>query len=222
MADRPNFVGRMWYDTVFWSSFTFFTFGFSIRRSGWKNMPLRGPVLVLANHQSMFDPVMVGLSSRRYLSYLARKNLFEQRGLAPIIRSLNAIPIDRSMGKDGIQAVLDALGQGQAVLVFPEGERTQDGSVEPLKAGVSLLIKRVNCPIVPVGIAGAFAAWSRHMKVPKLSPLMLPPEASTIAISVGEPIDPARYQNMKRDAMLDDLHRALVAQHADAERLRRK
>ncbi len=222
MADRPNFVGRMWYDTVFWSSFTFFTFGFSIRRSGWKNMPLRGPVLVLANHQSMFDPVMVGLSSRRYLSYLARKNLFEQRGLAPIIRSLNAIPIDRSMGKDGIQAVLDALGQGQAVLVFPEGERTQDGSVEPLKAGVSLLIKRVNCPIVPVGIAGAFAAWSRHMKVPKLSPLMLPPEASTIAISVGEPIDPLRYQNMKRDAMLDDLHRALVAQHAAAERLRRK
>jgi 1-acyl-sn-glycerol-3-phosphate acyltransferase len=222
MADRPNFAGRLWYDTVYWSSFTFFTFGFSLRRRGWANMPAAGPVLVLANHQSMFDPVMVGLSSRRYLSYLARKNLFEQPVLAPLIRSLNAIPIDRGLGKDGIQAVLDALAQGQAVLIFPEGERTHDGTVQPLKPGVSLLIKRVSCPIVPVGIAGAFAAWSRFMKWPRLSPLPLVPEPSSIAISVGEPIDSARYADMKRDAMMDDLHRALNAQHAEAERVRRK
>lgn len=222
MSDRPNFVGRLWYDCVFWSSFTFFTFGFSLRRSGWKNIPKKGPLLLLANHQSMFDPVLVGLSSRRYLSYLARKNLFEQPLLAPLIRSLNAIPIDRNMGKDGIQAVLDALGHGQAVLVFPEGERTHDGTVQPLKAGVSLLIKRVSCPIVPVGIAGAYAAWSRFRKWPKPSPLPLPPEASTMAISVGEPLAPTRFEGMKRDAMMEDLFAVLKAQQAAAERLRRK
>jgi 1-acyl-sn-glycerol-3-phosphate acyltransferase len=222
MSDRPNLAGRLWYDGVFWSSFTFFTFGFSLRREGWNNVPKKGPLLVVSNHQSMFDPVLVGLSSRRYLSYLARKNLFEQPVLAPLIRSLNAIPIDRGMGKDGIQAVLEALGHGQAVLVFPEGERTHDGTVEPLKPGVSLLIKRVACPIIPVGIAGAFGAWSRHRKWPKPSPLFLPPTDSTIAVSVGEPIDPARYEKMKRDAMMDDLHAALKAQHAAAERLRRK
>src|SRR6266545_3660854 len=214
MSDRPNLAGRLWYDCVFWSSFTFFTFGFSLRREGWKNVPKKGPLLLLSNHQSMFDPVLVGLSSRRYLSYLARKNLFEQPVLAPLIRSLNAIPIDRNMGKDGIQAVLEALGHGQAVLMFPEGERTHDGTVEPLKPGVSLLIKRVSCPIIPVGIAGCFAAWSRFRKWPKPSPLFLPPGPSTIAVSVGEPIDPARYATMKRDAMMDDLHRVLVAQHA--------
>jgi 1-acyl-sn-glycerol-3-phosphate acyltransferase len=222
MSDRPNLAGRLWYDCVFWSSFTFFTFGFSLRREGWKNVPKKGPLLLLSNHQSMFDPVLVGLSSRRYLSYLARKNLFEQPVLAPLIRSLNAIPIDRNMGKDGIQAVLEALGHGQAVLMFPEGERTHDGTVEPLKAGVSLLIKRVSCPIIPVGIAGCFAAWSRFRKWPLPSPLFLPPGPSTIAISVGEAIDPARYASMKRDAMMADLHAALVAQHAAAVRLQRK
>lgn len=222
MSDRPNFAGRLWYDCVFWSSFTFFTFGFSLRREGWTNVPRKGPLLVLSNHQSMFDPVLVGLSSRRYLSYLARKNLFEQPVLAPLIRSLNAIPIDRGLGKEGIQAVLDALGQGQAVLVFPEGERTHDGTVEPLKPGVSLLIKRVSCPIVPVGIAGCFAAWSRFRKWPKPSPLFLPPTDSAIAVSVGEPIDPSRYEKVKRDAMMADLHAVLKAQHAAAERLRRK
>ena len=135
MADRPNLVGRFWYDCVYWSTFTFFTFGFSLRRDGWGNVPTNGPLLVLANHQSMFDPVLVGLASRRYLSYLARKNLFEQPVLAPLIRSLNAIPIDRGLGRDGIQAVLNALGQGQAVLIFPEGERTHNGEVQPLKPG---------------------------------------------------------------------------------------
>jgi 1-acyl-sn-glycerol-3-phosphate acyltransferase len=222
MLDRPKLAGRLWYDTVFWSSFTFFTFGFSLRRSGWANMPRRGPVLVVANHQSMFDPVLVGLSSRRYLSYLARSNLFTKPVLAPVIRSLNAIPIDRGMGKDGIQAVLDSLGHGRAVLMFPEGERTHTGEVQPLKPGVSLLIKRVTCPIVPVGIAGCFEAWSRFHTLPHFSPLLVSPGPSTIALAVGEPIDPARYAGKHRDRVVEDLHRELVAQHAAAERLRRK
>jgi 1-acyl-sn-glycerol-3-phosphate acyltransferase len=222
MSDRPNLAGRFWYDIVYWSSFTFFTFGFSFRHNGWAHVPPKGPLLLLSNHQSMFDPVLVGLSSRRYLSYLARRNLFEQPVLAPLIRSLNAIPIDRNMGKEGIQAVIDALGHGQAVLVFPEGERTHDGTVQPLKAGVSLLIKRVRCPIIPVGIAGAFGAWSRFRKWPKPSPLFLPPGPSTIAVSIGAPIDPTPYATMKRETMMDDLHARLAAQHAAAEQLRRK
>lgn len=222
MPARPNLAGRFWYDCVYWSSFTLFTFGFSYRRDGWGNVPTDGPLLVLSNHQSMFDPVLVGLASRRYLSYLARKNLFEQPVLAPLIRSLNAIPIDRGLGKDGIQAVLDALGQGQAVLVFPEGERTHTGEMQSLKPGVSLLIKRLNCSIIPVGIAGAFDAWGRASTLPQPSPLHLPPEAGTIAVSVGRPIDPARYKGKDRETMMTDLHNELVKQFQMAEKLRRK
>jgi 1-acyl-sn-glycerol-3-phosphate acyltransferase len=170
----------------------------------------------------MFDPVLIGLASRRYLSFLARKNLFDQPVLAPIIRKLNAIPIDRSLGKEGIQAVLSALDQGQAVLVFPEGERTHTGEIQQLKPGVSLLIKRVNCPIVPVGIAGAYAAWNRHMKFPRPSPLFLPPLPSTIAVSVGQPVDSVQFRNLDRDEMLLQLHTLLIQQAAAAERIRRK
>lgn len=218
----PNLAGRVWYDMVFWSTFTFYTFGFSLRRSGWGNMPRTGPVLVLANHASMFDPNLVGLASRRYLTYLARKNLFNQPVLGSFIRSVGAVPIDRGMGKEGIQNVLDALGRGCAVLVFPEGERTHTGEVQPLKPGVSLLIKRVNCPIVPVGVAGTFEAWSRFMKVPKFSPLLMPPGDSTIALSVGKPIDPVRYKGVGRDEMMEDLRREIVLQFEAAKRLKRK
>ena len=222
MAARPNLTGRLFYDFVYWSSFAFFGFGFSYRRRGWANIPTRGPLLVVSNHQSMFDPVLIGLASRRYLSFLARKNLFEQPVLAPAIRKLNAIPIDRGFGKDGIQAVLEALGQGQAVLVFPEGERTSMGEMQPLKPGISLLIKRVSCPIVPVGIAGAFAAWNRHAKLPSPSPLFLQPGPSTIAVSVGPAIDSSRYKGMDREAILEDLYREIAVQFEEAKKLRRK
>lgn len=223
MSDaRPPLTGRLLYDLTFWSSFTFFTFGFSMRRTGWGNVPRTGPALLVANHQSMFDPVLVGLSNPRYLSFLARENLFRQPVLAPLIRKLNAIPIDRNMGKDGIQAVLDALGKGRAVLMFPEGERTHTGEVQPLKPGVALLIKRVACPIVPVGIAGCYAAWNRFLKWPRPSPLFLPPGPSTIAVTVGKAIDPARYRGKDRDWIVGDLHRELVEQHKIADRLRRK
>lgn len=222
MSDRPPLAGRLWYDAVYWSAFPAFTFGFSFRRSGWANMPRSGPVLVVANHQSMLDPVLIGTASRRYLAFLARSTLFDVPVLGRLIHSLQAVPIDRNVGKDGIQAVLDSLGAGRAVLMFPEGERTHTGDVQPLKPGVSLLIKRVTCPIVPVGVAGCFAAWSRFRRWPRFSPLPLVPSPATIAVAVGAPIDPARYAGKPRDWVVDDLHRELVAQHAAAERLRRK
>jgi 1-acyl-sn-glycerol-3-phosphate acyltransferase len=222
MDDRPGLAARLWYDAAYWTMWTFFTLGFSYRGTGRGNVPKRGPVLIAANHQSMFDPMLVGLSLPRYPAFLARKNLFDIPVIGPAIKSLGSVPIDRSMGKDGIRAVLDALGRGRAVILFPEGERTHTGQVQPLKAGVSLLFQRVRCPIVPVGIAGAYAAWNRFLKWPRFSPPFLPPGDSTIGVSMGEPIDPARYHGMTRDELLADLRGEIVKQVAVAEEVRRR
>jgi 1-acyl-sn-glycerol-3-phosphate acyltransferase len=170
----------------------------------------------------MFDPMLVGLSCPRYPTFLARSTLYDVPVIGPAIKSLGSVFIDRNMGKDGIQAVLEALGRGCAVLMFPEGERTHTGEVQPLKPGVSLLIKRVKCPIVPVGVAGAFHAWNRFMKWPRFSPILLPPTDSTIAVSVGKPIDPSRFQSMNREEMLADLREEIVRQVSEAEKFRRK
>ena len=222
MSDRPGLIGRRWYDFANLVAFPFYFFGFSYRYSGRANVPRRGPVLLVSNHQSMLDPVLIGACTNRYLTFLARSTLFSVPVIGPLIRSLNAIPIDRNMGKDGIQSVLERLTLGQAVLMFPEGERTHTGEVQPLKPGVSLLIKRVMCPIVPVGIAGCFAAWNRFMKWPRWSPPFVAPGPSTIGVAIGKPIDPKRYQGMDRAATLDDLRMEIARQKEAAERLRRK
>ena len=77
------------------------------------------------------------------------------------MRTLPGIPIDRTMGKDGIQAVLDALELGNAVIMFPEGERSIDGTVKRFKKGAPILSRHLNVPVVPVAIKGAHEVWPR-------------------------------------------------------------
>jgi 1-acyl-sn-glycerol-3-phosphate acyltransferase len=215
-------VARRWYDFLFWVTFYGFTFGHSLRVIGRRNVPKSGPLLVVCNHQSFFDPVLVGLAVRRYLDYLARDSLFKNRYFAAMIRSVGGLKIDRNFGKEGLQATLDLLDRGRAVLVFPEGERTHDGEMESFKAGISLLIKRVEAPIVPVGLAGAYCAWSRYKKLPSFAPLFLAAKPATIALSVGKPIDPATLKGLSREAMLEKLHQAVEVEFAKAKRLKRK
>ena len=121
-----------------------------------------------------------------------------------------------------MKTILDQLKAGQAVLVFPEGERTPTGEVQPLKPGVLLLIKRLEVPIVPVGIAGAFEALPRTRKWPKLSPFFLPTTGADIAVSVGNPIPAERYRDMPREQVLTELHEELKRAKGRAERLRRR
>src|SRR5260370_16104427 len=105
------------------------TFGFGLRTAGMQRMPLSGPALLVANHQSYLDPPLVGLASRRELVYLARKSLFRNRFFGAFIRAYNAVPIDQEgIGKDGIRTILEQLQLGRAVMVFPEGERTHVGT----------------------------------------------------------------------------------------------
>jgi len=216
--------GHSWilYEIGYWLSITGLTVGFNYRFEGRRNIPRTGPALLLANHQSFFDPSIVGSTTRRHLCFLARKTLF--RGLfGALIRRLNAVPVDQEgVAKEGLKTILEQLKAGQAVLVFPEGERTRTGEVQPLKPGVLLLIKRMAAPIVPIGIAGAFDALPRVRKWPKLSPFFLPPTGADIAVSVGQPIPAERYHDMPRAQVLAELQGELERVKERAERLRRR
>jgi 1-acyl-sn-glycerol-3-phosphate acyltransferase len=123
---------------------------------------------------------------------------------------------------DGLRATREALKMGEGVLVFPEGERTHDGKMQQLRAGVSLLLKLEGLTILPVGIAGAFASWPRTRTVPALAPLLLAPWAGTMAVVIGNPIQMSEFEGMSRDEILAGLGRAMALTVADAEELRRK
>jgi len=213
---------RVQYLGTHYAAFYAFTFGWSFRATGSENVPKSGPVLLVSNHQSLMDPPLVGLAANRPLTYLARHDLWKNPWLGRLISLYGAVPIDRGFGKDGLQTVLRLLEEDRAVLMFPEGERTTDGTISPLKPGVSLLVKRLKCPIVPVGIAGAFEAWPRNRKRPHFDPLLSRSRGRSIAIAFGKAIGPEHWVGADRESIVHDLDTAIADAFQMAKRIRRK
>ena len=200
-----------------------FTLGFSLRTAGMQHMPRSGPAIVVANHQSFLDPMLVGIAARRELVYVARKTLFTNRFFGAFIRAYNAVPIDQEgIGLDGIRTVFGQTQMGRAVLVFPEGERTPDGAMAPLKPGIHLLIRKTRAAIVPVGIAGAYEAWPCWRPLPIPAPLFLPARPGAIGVVIGEPIAAAHLAELPREQALRELFTAIDGLRGQAERLRRE
>jgi len=219
----PAWFDHLCYEGVRWYGFPSLTLGWSLRVEGQNNVPQTGPVLVVANHQSYFDPVLIGLASSRSFSFLARKSLFNNPLFGWYITRLGAVPVDQEgVGKEGIKTILRQLQEGKAVVVFPEGERAERGSLARLKPGIQLLIKRVGAPILPIGIAGAFDAWPRTQPLPIPAPIFLPAQKRRIAVSVGKPLDGERYAKMPREQVLDEMFLALQNVQEMAEKLRWK
>ena len=210
----PVYHGCYW--VMFWGS----TLGWGVRAWHRDRLPPDGPMLLVSNHVSHIDPPLVGMLVGQPCTYLARHDLFKVPGLAWLIRKLGAVPIDRESGKDGLTAVLKLLAEGKRVVMFPEGTRSPDGELQPLKPGVALLVKKARCPVVPVGIAGAYESWPKSRKFPVPAPLGVFGPGAPIGVSFGEPVPPGFYDRMAREQIVADLQARIAATVTDA-RLRR-
>ena len=211
------------YDLTFANGFILFTLTHSLRIVGRTNVPKTGPVLLVSNHQSYLDPCFLGLACRRYIKSAARKSLFRNRYFGAYIQMMGAVPFEhKGYSREGLQTLLKELERGRAVVLYAEGERTYDGRLEPIKPGVSLLIKKVKAPIVPVAIAGAYDAWPRHAKYPRLGPLFAPPSPRTVAVSIGKPISPDKLAGLDREPLLRVLDDAVAVEFARANQLKRQ
>lgn len=193
--NAKHFAAWLWYAILWCPCYAISQVFFRYRFSGKSNIPLTGPVLIVSNHQSNLDPVLVGLACPRQLKYLARIGLF----FFPFnlwIKALGAVPIDRQRGAlGGIRKTLELLKQDNAVVVFPEGSRTYDGKLQPMLSGFCLLARRSGASIVPCGIDGAYAA------LPRGSFLVRP---HTISLAFDSPLMPRQYEQLT-DAELTEL-----------------
>jgi len=168
MASR-SLPKRLWYRLVRRVLQLLATVFYHVRCTGQENIPPGGGILAVANHQSNFDPPLIGMACPRRMNFLARETLFESGFLAWLMRSLDAIPIDREgIGLGGIKESLRRLKRGEIVLVFPEGTRSHDGKLGPFRPGFTTLAIRSKAAILPLAIEGAYAAWPRGTLLPRL------------------------------------------------------
>ena len=148
-------------------------FVFRLKFVGQENLPAEGGVIVAFNHKSNFDPVMAGLSCKRKLRFMAKEELFKNPLFGALIKALGAFPVRRGKGDIGaIKASLKILGEGNVMLMFPEGHRIKDGRMVKAKPGVALIAQRAQVPVVPVCISGEYK-WMHKITVTYGKPISL-------------------------------------------------
>ena len=161
--------------------------GVSVSVEGREVVEPRKPYIFAANHQSQFDIFalqgFLGVDFR----WLAKKELFQVPVWGPAMRRAGYIPIDRSHGRKAIESLDEAaqkIAAGTSVIIFPEGTRSKDGSLQDFKAGAMVLAIKSGVDIVPVAISGT------HAILPKGKLLVNP---GKVLIRMGKPIEMKTY-----------------------------
>ncbi len=168
----------------------FFALWLKYRARGAENVPRDGGGLVIANHQSFLDPLLVAAPFERPISYVARDTLFPVPIIGWILRKTYVMPINRSAASTAsIHRSVQRVEHGFLVGIFPEGTRTRDGSVGEFKPGFVSLIRRSRAAVYPVGIAGAFEAYPKGVLFPR---------RQQVCVVYGEPLDPDRLQELSK------------------------
>lgn len=188
------------------------------RVRGLRNLPDAGGGLMLINHQSFLDPVVVAIALRRPVSFVARDSLFRVPVIGWILRNTYVIPINREAASGGtMRAAISRMQDGFLVGVFPEGTRSEDGSLLELQPGFIALARRGNLPIFPVGISGA------QNVMPRNRPGIY---FRDIRVVYGEPIDADEVARLARKGNEAELLAVVTARlkecHAAADRWLRK
>ncbi len=160
-----------------------FSIYFRLRATGVEHVPLRGGVVIAANHASYLDPLFAGLPVRRQLSFMARESLF-RHVFGTILRALGSVPIRRGrMTKTSLREVLARLTEkgGGGLMVFPEGTRSVSQDMGKLREGAVRIAQMAQVQIVPCFIEGNHRAWGRGSIFPR---------PTRVRVAFGAPFDP--------------------------------
>src|ERR1051325_8200481 len=142
---------------------------FSLEHQGCEYVPESGAVIIAGNHPSYLDPVLIMLPINRAIRFMAWDALFKVPVLGQIIKAIGAFPVDlrRGKGEAAFREACRILEGGEALGIFPEGQRSEHGPMGELRAGVARLAIATGAPIVPVTIGGAYRAWPKFRLLPK-------------------------------------------------------
>ncbi len=159
-------------------------------------LPATGAFILAGNHVSFLDPPFFGLCCEREAYFLGRDTLFRNPIAGAILRSWNCVPINRERGDLGaLRTVLRLLGEGKAVLMFPEGTRSRDGQLQEPRPGVGMIVAKANVPVVPMRIFGTERALPRGQSFPR---------PAQVTVVFGEPFQyplPANIEELRGEEL---------------------
>ncbi len=137
---------------------------YRIRTSGLENIPDEGPAVLVSNHVSLMDALVIGGMVRRPVRFVMDHNIFRIPVLSFIFRTAKAIPIapaheDESLLESAFERIDAELADGNLVCIFPEGKLTKDGAMNPFKKGIERILERQPVPVVPLALQGLWGSF---------------------------------------------------------------
>ena len=168
---------------------------YRIRPTGLDNIPHEGPAVVVCNHVSFIDPIILGGSVARPMRFVMYYKIFQMPFLSFIFRNAKAIPIasrteDEDMMNAAFEKVDAELAAGNIVCIFPEGGLTTDGEVQRFRPGIEKIIARRAVPVIPVALGRMWGSWFSRRKqggIRKIPGRLF----ARVPIIFGEPVAPA-------------------------------
>lgn len=167
---------------------------YRLRTQGLDNIPDEGPAVVVCNHVSFMDALVIIGCCRRPIRFVMDYQIFKIPFLSFVFRTAGAIPIapareNREILEHAYERVAAYLADGEVVGIFPEGQLTQDGEIGPFKNGVERIIKRNPAPVIPMALRGLWGSFfsRRYGKAMRSFPRRF---WSRIELRVGEPVAP--------------------------------
>ncbi|MBU0715818.1 MAG: (d)CMP kinase [Verrucomicrobia bacterium] len=160
---------------------------------GLEHVPREGGCILVSNHASFLDPIAVCCDIwNRHVYFLARDTLFKQsRFMKWWAIAVGTLPIDRTKGDiRALKGTINLVRQGNMLCLFPEGTRTRNGRLQPVKAGIGFLIEKAGVPVIPAYVSGTFEAFPRDARWIK---------PRKITTYFGKPVTPADCAVFKGD-----------------------
>ena len=182
---------------------------YRIRTTGLENIPNTGPVVVVCNHVSFMDPIILGGSVRRPMRFVMWYKIFEIPLLKFLFKTAKAIPIasareDRALMDEAFEKVDAELAAGNVVCIFPEGGITSDGEIQRFRPGIEKIIQRRAVPVVPAALGRMWGSWFSRRQTGGLR--KIPGRLfARVAISVGEPVAPDEVSAAKLELLVRTL-----------------
>ncbi len=192
----PEFLMRF----VVWIIINLF---YRIRTTGRENIPVKGPAVVVCNHISFMDALVLGGSIRRPVRFVMYYKIFQNPFLGFLFRNAKAIPIasaneDADLLREAFDRIDKELENGNIVCIFPEGAITRDGNIQDFRGGVEKIIERRPVPVIPVAISGLWGSWFSRKKSGGLR--RIPGRLfARVDIRIGEPVpaDQAKAESLQ-------------------------
>ncbi|HWI52735.1 MAG TPA: lysophospholipid acyltransferase family protein [Symbiobacteriaceae bacterium] len=153
---------------------------YRIEVQGLENVPETGGAIVCGNHFNGRDPLIVGITMKRPISFMAKQELFQNKLFAWVIRGMGVFPVKRGQpDRAALKRSIDVLQSGTCFGIFPEGTRNKTGKLGKAEPGTAYLALKSGAPVIPVGISSSYKLFGR------------------IIVKYGKPVNLEQYRDAK-------------------------